>query len=72
MLLEVGDYHNESGSNQFNILTQPNDSNPMYTFFKTARGPLGEGIIFNSTNVKDFAPAIRLYAFVLCFQCKCT
>ena len=62
MLLEVGDYYNESGSVQFNILTQSNDSNPMYTFFKTARGPLGEGITFNSTNIKDFAPLIRLYA----------
>ena len=62
MILEVGEYYNESGVSQFNILTQPNDSNPMYSFFKTARGPLGEGIIFNSTNVKDFAPLIRLYA----------
>ena len=62
MLLEVGHYYNESNSTQFNILTNLNDSNPMFSFFQTARGPLGNGITFNSTNVKDFAPVIRLYA----------
>ena len=62
MILEVGQYYNESNSVQFNTLTTLNNLNPIYNFFETARGPNGEGIEFSRENIIGFAPILRLYA----------
>ena len=64
MRIHVGEFYNSPGSQQFSNLVPADDSNKMYTFFKTASngGVNGKGIEFNSENIKAFAPIIRLYA----------
>jgi hypothetical protein len=62
MRLEVGEFYG-GGDMQFNLLITADDSNPMYNFFKTINGnEIGGGITFNVTNIRLFAPFIKLYA----------
>ena len=63
MRIYVGEFYNSAVS-ELNHLVPADDSNIMYSFFKTATvgGVAGAGIEFNSANIKAFAPIIRLYA----------
>ena len=53
----IGDYYIQSGP-QYTILTTTTNANPMLRFFTTITD---KGITFNSQNIKQFAPFIRMY-----------
>ena len=58
----VGEYYASALDPQFGALTPENLANPIYNFFTTINKITPDGIEFNATNVRDFAPLIKLYA----------
>jgi len=57
----VGEYYSQLDP-QYSLLTMEDASNPIYSFFITTREVGQDGIEFNSKNIENFAPLIRLYA----------
>ena len=60
MRIEVGEYYSQDDP-QFSILKDENLANPLYDFFTTINLITPDGITFNVSNIRDFAPFIRLY-----------
>ena len=64
MRIYVGEFYHAQFGTEFNNLVPTDDTNKLYSFFKSATigGYKGAGIEFNSENIIAFAPIIRLYA----------
>ena len=56
--IQIGDYYTQSGP-EYTMLTTTTNANPIFRFFTTITD---KGITFNSQNIQQFAPFIRMYA----------